>query len=207
MRDLLKETNQFHWDEQMQGCSFKQVKQILSAAPVLKFFDPKDEVELQCDASDRLGACLMQGGQPVAYASRSLTDTETNYAQIEKEMLAILFGVERFEQCVYGRPTKIQTDYKPLESIFRKSLLSAPKRLQRMLLRLQKFDLHVSYKKGSEMYLADTLSRAFRVRKNTQKDALEDAVYMEETRGNTERESWRALTRYSTFQYQKQLKV
>ena len=103
MRDLLKETNQFHWDEQVQGCSFKQVKQNLSAAPVLKFFDPKDEVELQCDTSDRgLGACLMQGGQPVAYASRSLTDTETNYAQIEKEMLAILFGVEQFEQCVYG---------------------------------------------------------------------------------------------------------
>ena len=189
MRDLLKETNQFHWDGQVQGRSFKQVKQILSAAPVLKFFDPKDEVELQCDASDRgLGACLMQGGQPVAYASRSLTDTETNYAQIEKEMLAILFGVERFEQCVYGRPTKIQTDHKPIESIFRKSLLSAPKRLQRMLLRLQKFDLHVSYKKGSEMYVADTLSRAFQIRKSTPKDALEDVVYIEEMRGNTERE-------------------
>jgi len=72
----------------------------------------------------------MQAGQPVAYASRSLT--EVNYAQTEKEMLAILYGVERFEQCVYGRLTKIQTDHKPLESIFRKSLLRAPKRLQRM---------------------------------------------------------------------------
>ena len=43
MRDLLKETNQFHWDEQVQGCSFEQLKEILSAAPVLKFFDPTDE--------------------------------------------------------------------------------------------------------------------------------------------------------------------
>ena len=138
MRELLKEENQFQWEEQVQGRSFDQVKQILSEAPVLKFFDPEEDVELQCDASDRgLGACLMQAGQPVAYASRSLTDTEVNYAQIEKEMLAILFGVERFEQCVYGRLTKIQTDHKPLESIFKKSLLSAPKRLQRMLLRLQ----------------------------------------------------------------------
>ena len=124
----------------------------------------------------------------MAYASRSLTDTEGNYAQIEKEMLAILFGVERFEQCVYGRPVLIQTDHKPLESIFRKSLLSAPKRLQRMLLRLQKFDLHVEYKKGSEMYLADTRSRAFQVCKGTQKDAVEDVLYIEEMRGNTERE-------------------
>ena len=102
MRDLLKETNQFHWDEQVQGRSFEQLKEILTAAPVLNFFDPTADVELQCDASERgLGACLMQGGQPVAYASRSLTDTEANYAQIEKEMLAILFGVKRFEQCVY----------------------------------------------------------------------------------------------------------
>ena len=76
------------------------------------------------------------------------------YAQIEKEMLAIVFGVERFEQYVYGRPVHVETDHKPLESIFKKSLISAPKRLQRMLLRLQKFDLFVSYKKGSEMVLA-----------------------------------------------------
>lgn len=189
MRDLLKEGNQFRWDEQVQGCSFKRVKEILSAAPVLKYFDPKDDVELQCDASDRgLGACLMQGGQPVAYVSRSMTETEGNYAQIEKEMLAILFGVERFEQCVYGRPLKIQTDHKPLESIFRKSLHSAPKRLQRMLLRLQKYDLQVSYKKGTEMYLADTLSRAYRVRKSTREDVAEDVMYIEEMRGDTERE-------------------
>ena len=189
MRDLLKEGNQFRWDEQVQGRSFERVKEILSAAPVLKYFDPKEDVELQCDASDRgLGACLMQGGQPVAYVSRSMTETEVNYAQIEKEMLAILFGVERFEQCVYGRPVKIQTDHKPLESIFRKSLLSAPKRLQRMLLRLQKFDLQVSYKKGTEMYLADTLSRAYRVHKSTREDVAEDVVYIEEMRGDTERE-------------------
>ena len=60
MRDALKERNQFHCDEQVQWHSFKQVKEMLSAAPVLKFFDPKEKVELQCEASDRgLGACLM----------------------------------------------------------------------------------------------------------------------------------------------------
>lgn len=189
MRDLLKEGNQFRWDEQVQGCSFKRVKEILSAAPVLKYFDPKDDVELQCDASDRgLGACLVQGGQPVAYVSRSMTETEGNYGQIEKEMLAILLGVERFEQCVYGRPVKIQTDHKPLESIFRKSLHSAPKRLQRMLLRLQKYDLQVSYKNGTEMYLADTLSRAYRVRKSTRENVAGDVMYIEEMRGDIEGE-------------------
>ena len=126
MRDLLKQRNKFHWDEEVQGHSFEQVKEILSAAPVLKFFDLKESVELQCDAWDKgLGACLMQGGQPVAYALRCMMETEVNYAQIEKELLAILFGVERFEQCVYGRRVEIETDHKPLESIFKKSLLRA----------------------------------------------------------------------------------
>ena len=64
-----------------------------------------------------------------------MTETETHYAQIAKEMLPIVFAIERFEQCVYGRPVKVESDHKQLESIFKKSLTSAPKRLQRMLLR------------------------------------------------------------------------
>ena len=129
---------------------------------MLKFFDPQKKTVLQCDASmSGLGACLMQDEHPVAYASRALTLTETNYAQIEKELLAIVFGVERFEGSVYGRKIVIDTDHKPLKSIMKKSLLSAPRRLQRMLLRLQKFDLDVSYRKGTEMHMADPLSRAY----------------------------------------------
>ena len=95
------------------------------------------------------------------YASRSLTATERRYAQIGKECLAIVFACDRFDQYIHGRECiKVRTDHKPLESIFQKSLLTAPRRLQRMLLRLQKYSPCVSYKKGKEMYLADTLSRA-----------------------------------------------
>ena len=68
----------------------------------------------------------MQNGQPIAYASRSLTNTEQQYAQIEKEMLAIVFGTEKFEQYIYGRRVKVETDHKPIESIMTKNLLSAP---------------------------------------------------------------------------------
>ena len=95
-------------------------------------------------------------------------------------MLSIVFAVERFEQCVYGRPVKVETDHKPLESIFKRSLIRAPKKLQRMLLRLQKFDLEVTYKKGTEMVLADTLSRAYKV-----PQPGESAT--EATRGETEK--------------------
>ena len=77
------------------------MKKILSSPPLLKYFDPDPDLELQCDASEKgLRACLMQDSQPIAYESRSLTNTEQQYAQIEKEMLAIVFGIEKFEQYV-----------------------------------------------------------------------------------------------------------
>lgn len=107
-----------------------------------------------------LGACLMQNGQPVAFASRSLTPTEVQYAQIEKELLAIVFGMEKFKTYLYGRKVLVETDHKPLEAIFKKSLLNAPKRLQRMLLRLQRYEFEVTYKRGTLLLMADTLSWA-----------------------------------------------
>ena len=138
------------------------IKKLVTDHPVLRYYDVKEEVTIQCDASEvGLGAALLQKGQPVAYASRSLTATERRYAQIEKECLAIVFACERFDQYIHGREcVTVRTDHNSLETIFQKSLLTAPRRLQRMLLRLQKYSLSVSYKKGKEMYLADTLSRA-----------------------------------------------
>ena len=156
-----------------------ELVKLIIESPVLKYFDPKADTELQCDASDKgIGACLVQNGQPVGYASRAMMSAEINYAQIANDVLATVFGLERFEQYVQGRPVKIETDHKPLESIFKKGLLSAPKRLQHMMLQLQKYDLKVTYKKGSEMYLTDTLSRAF-----IQSSAVED------TRGDAEKDT------------------
>lgn len=77
----------------------------------------------------------------MASASKSLTPTEVNYAQIENEMFAILFGCKRFHHYVYGRHLEVESDHKPLESIMKKTLAAAPARLQRMLLQLQKYDI------------------------------------------------------------------
>ena len=86
---------------------------------------------------------------------------ETRYAQIEKELLAIVFACERFDSYIYGlEGIEVESDHKPLESIFLKPLHAAPQRLQRMLLRLQRYNLLIQYKKGKEMYLVYTLSRA-----------------------------------------------
>ena len=77
----------------------------------------------------------------IAYASRALTEKESRYAQIEKEMLAVVVAVEKFNDYTFGRKTIVHTDHKPLESILKKPLYRAPKRLQGMILRLQKYNV------------------------------------------------------------------
>ena len=161
LRDLTQSNVLWVWNEAQQT-AFEKLKEMVTRTPVLRYYNLKG-VTLQCDASQSgLGAALMQNGQPVAYASRALTPAETRYAQIEKELLAIVFACDRFDAYVYGRDlVNVETDHKPLEPIFVKPLAATPKRLQRMLLRLQKYNLQVRYKKGKEMLLANTLSRAY----------------------------------------------
>ena len=97
----------------------------------------------------------------MAYASRAMSSCESNYAQIEKELLAIVYGCERFNMYTYWAEIEVLSDHKPLESIFKKPLFKVPPRLQRMRLRLQKYNLKVRYVPGKFLYIADTLSRAF----------------------------------------------
>ena len=80
---------------------------------------------------------------------------------IEKELLSIVFGATHFHQYVYGRHINVLSDHKPLETIFRKNLFAIPKRLQRMMLQLQSYNLTVNYKHGKEMFLADASSRNY----------------------------------------------
>ena len=158
LRDLTRQDAEWIWDEPQQS-AFERLKQAVSATPVLRYYNLKEDVTIQCDASQRgLDAALLQGGQPVAYASRALTDTEVNYAQIE-ELLAIVFACEKFDAYIFGRDcVRVQTDHKPLESIFRKELCTDPNRLQRTLLRLQKYSLDFTYLKGEKMLGAEILS-------------------------------------------------
>ena len=133
---------------------------MITEPPVVKYYKSTKPLIIQCDASDHgLGAALIQEGKPVAFASRALIHAEKQYAQIEKELLAIVYGTERFHQYTYGRPVTVESDHKPLEVIHQKPLSAAPRRLQKMIMRLHQYDLTIVYKKGSEMLLADTLSR------------------------------------------------
>lgn len=97
----------------------------------------------------------------IAFASRALTDTEKRWACIEREMGAILFAAERFNFYIYGNKVSVNTDHKPLVSIFKKDINKVSSRLQRILLKLMKYELDVSYLPGKYMYIADMLSRAY----------------------------------------------
>ena len=161
LRGLTRDDVEWQWKAEHQQ-AFNTMKTMLTEAPVLRYYDVKLPVTLSVDASKSgLGAVLLQELKPVAYASRALTETEQRYAQIEKEMLAIVFGAERFHQYIYGREVDVQSDHKPLEVIMKKPLSSAPARIQRLLMRLQKYQVNVQYKPGKEMYIADALSRAY----------------------------------------------
>lgn len=161
LRKLLESDVDWHWEDG-QVRSFEKLKSLLTHAPTLKFYDVQKPVTLSVDASSEgIGAVLMQEGKPVAYGSRALSDAQRRYAQIEKELLAIVYGCEKFHQYVYGKDILVESDHKPLEAIFKKALYQAPSRLQRMLLRLQRYSLNIVYKPGKEMHIADALSRAF----------------------------------------------
>ena len=161
---MLKKDNVFHWEDQ-QTRSFQQVKTLIAKANTtpLRYYDRNLPVTVQADASLRgLGACLIQKhkgkDQPIAFASKSLTDVETRYANIERELLAIVFACQRFSTYLLGRSFIAESDHKPLEMIAMKNLVNAPPRLQRMLLELQRYDVTIKYRPGKEMQLADALS-------------------------------------------------
>jgi len=83
-----------------------------------------------------------------------LTDAETRNAQIEKELLAIIVAVEKFDYYIYGRHAVVHSDHRPLQSIFAKQILQTTARLQRMFIRLTKYDLEVVYQPDKYMYIA-----------------------------------------------------
>ena len=150
----------FVWEKPQQE-AFDRLKSVITTAPVLAYFDNSKETVLNVDASSTgLGAVIMQDGKPVAFSSKSLTTSERRYANIERELLAIVWGAEKFHTYVYGRRIIVETDHKPLEPIFKKPLNAAPPRLQRMLLKLTKYDLDVRYVPGKTQVISDCLSRA-----------------------------------------------
>ena len=107
---------------------------------------------MSTDASkDGIGGVLLQAEgehwRPVAYASRTMTETECRYAQIEKECLGLVFGLEKFHSYIYGLPTfTVETDHRPLVAIIKKNLNDMSPRIQRLMMKMLRYDFELVYK-------------------------------------------------------------
>ncbi|XP_047987077.1 uncharacterized protein K02A2.6-like isoform X1 [Leguminivora glycinivorella] len=160
LRSLLKKQNIWQWTDSHEK-EFIELKSLITQSPVLVHYDVNKPIRMSVDSSkSAVGAVIFHGKNPIAYSSKSLTSTQKNYAQIEKELYAIVYGCKKFHQYIYGKTIQVETDHQPLVTLFKKPLSDVPARLQRMMITLQAYDLIVSYTKGTEMYVSDTLSRA-----------------------------------------------
>ena len=165
LRELGKKNSPWSWEESHQR-SFEALKREISNAPVLAKYDVRAKHRLTADSSCyALGAALLQetetgGWQPVAFVSRKLTIAEIKYAQLEKEALAITWACERFDFFLVGTHFEVETDHKPLVKLLGESDLSGmPLRCQRFKLRLMRYSFTIFHTPGTQMFLADALSR------------------------------------------------
>ncbi|XP_063941295.1 uncharacterized protein LOC135149498 [Daucus carota subsp. sativus] len=142
--------------------AFEDLKRELTSAPIMKSPDWSQPFELMCDASDyAIGAVLGQriDKRPhvIYYASKTLNDAQLNYSTTEKELLAVVFALEKFRSYLIGSKIIVYTDHAALKYLFSKKDSKA--RLIRWILLLQEFDLEIRDKKGCENVVADHLSR------------------------------------------------
>ena len=164
---LLHKHARWSWGEEQEQ-AFLAAKEALQTDSILVHYDGSKPLILACDASPYgLGAVLshvMADGteRPIAYVSRTLTSAEKNYSQLEKEGLAIVFGVKKFHNYLYGRPFSIESDHQPLSYLFSESRgipQMASSRIQRWALTLSAYQYTIRYKAGSTLANTDSLSR------------------------------------------------
>ncbi|KAM2064664.1 hypothetical protein ACFX16_028035 [Malus domestica] len=161
---LLQKEVPFEFNEACEK-AFKHLKELLTTAPIITPSDWSIPFELMCDASDyALGAVLGQrkNKQPhvIYYASRTLNDAQLNYSTTEKELLAVVFALDKFRSYLIGTKVIVFTDHAALKYLFTKK--EAKPRLIRWMLLLQEFDIEIKDKKGSDNVVADHLSRLVR---------------------------------------------
>jgi hypothetical protein len=180
---LLHKGTKFEWTEKCQK-AFLACKKQLCEKHILTHYDPKKQIVITCDASDDgisgiLSHRINGEEKPVFFASRTLTKAEKNYPILHRELLAIVFAMEKFYKYIFGHFVEIYTDHKPLLGILnaRKGESSViASRLQRYVIRLSIFDFELKYRKGKDNGNADGLSRLPISEKQSKIDELEEKI-------------------------------
>ena len=182
LHDLLQKDRPWKRTEACERVFVKSKKQ-LQDSPLLVHYDLKKSLRLACDASPYgVGAVIshvMKNGEEKPFASRTLTASERNYSQIEKEALSIVFGVKRFHSYLYGRRFTLLTDHQPLVTILGPKTGVPPlaaARMQRWSLMLAAYQYEIEYRKSAEHANADALSRL--VQASLEEQEEEEEVYL-----------------------------
>jgi hypothetical protein len=164
-RHLLKAHTAWTWTA-AETATFHKIKEAIRDIQPLMAIKPGQHLVLTADASSYgLGAALMQIDEkgeerPVFFASRLMNDTEVNYAQVDKELLALVWAMERLDPLIYGQRITVRTDHKPLLGLIRKPMVHMSPRQQRLVSRAMRYDYQLLYVPGRELVMADALSRA-----------------------------------------------
>lgn len=159
----LKKKNRIEINEEYKEC-FETCKKLLTNAHLLQYPDFSKKNILTTDASNcAIGAVLSQGSvgsdKPVAYASRTLSDTESRYSTIERELLAVVWAVKHFRPYLYGNKLTIYMDHRPLAVTWLYTLKEPNRKLTNWRLRLEEYNFEIKYKKGPQNTNADAVSR------------------------------------------------
>ena len=177
LQDLLKQTSvdaEFLWLDTHTD-TFNKLKTAICKDVTLKYFDSSLLIYIECDASKKgIDMVMLQPDsaientsksdvpnnlRPVFYASKTLTDTESNYSNIEHEMLGVVFSILHFKHFTYGQKVHVITDHKPLITLFRKNLHATSPRLSHMLVQILDYNIEFHHQEGTKMHLSDALSR------------------------------------------------
>ena len=163
INEMLKKntSNKLQWNDERIGC-FNKLKNCLINGPILVLPDTNKVFYLRTDASYAgLGAVILQEHdnvlKPVCFAGKKLGKSELNYSTIEKECYAIVWGIERFKEYLYGKEFVLQTDHKPLRYL--KSMKNNNDGLMRWSLRLQPYSFQVEHISGVDNIASDMISR------------------------------------------------
>lgn len=213
---LLKETH-FEWTDECQSC-FVNFKKMLTQDLFVSHFDPNQIIKVSADASNNgIGACISHvysdgTEKSIAYASRTLTNSEKKYSQIEKEGLALVFATKKFHRYIFGRNFQLHTDHKPLLSIFgsKKGIpVYTANRLQRWALALLCYDFEIFYTSTDNFGNADILSRLIDESKSNDEDYVIACNRLEEDISGNIDDIFDKLpiTRYTVEQFTKSDRV
>ena len=173
LQNVLKKDSEFIWTNVHQH-TFDQLKLHVSNDVKLNFYDSSKPLYIEVDTSKKgIGATMLQEDSivkntskcdipnnlhPISCASKTLSSTESNYSNIEHELLGVLFAIMHFKNFTYGHTVYVITDHKPLVSLFKKSLVDASLHLTHMLMQLLDYTLNVHYQPGERMHISDALS-------------------------------------------------